>query len=79
MPARCPRVAAIEILCRWQGSEEPLDGWLAVGLARLSPRDRNLAQAMLLGVLRQRGLIDWLLGELSTTPLPRLRPEILQA
>ena len=77
--ARCPRAAAIEVLCQWQGGEEPLDGLLAAGLSGLAPRDRNLARAMLLGVLRQRGLIDWLLAALSTTPLPRLRPEILQA
>lgn len=76
----CPRSLAIELLCLWQQGDEPIDGLLESRLQDLADaRDRNLLKAMVFGVLRQRGTLDWLLGRLSSTPLPRLKPPVLQA
>jgi len=76
----CPRYLAIDILCQWQQSEQPVDALLEPRLQTMADaRDRNLLKAMVYGVLRQRGTIDWILGRLSSTPLPRLKPSILQA
>lgn len=76
----CPRALSLAVLCQWQGSDLSLDAILEPQLAELpDSRDRNLAKAIIFGVLRQRGFLDWLLAKLSTTPLPRLRLDILQA
>lgn len=77
---QCPRQLAIDILCQWQQGEQPVDVLLAPCLQAVADvRDRNLLKAMVFGVLRQRGTIDWVLGRLSSTPLPRLKPAVLQA
>ncbi|MBA3022705.1 MAG: 16S rRNA (cytosine(967)-C(5))-methyltransferase RsmB [Proteobacteria bacterium] len=75
----CPRSLAIEILCRWQQDELPIDTLLEPQLRNLTDgRDRNLVRAIVAGTLRNLGAIDWLLAKVSKIPLPRLNPLILQ-
>lgn len=77
---KCPRYLAIDILCQWQQSELALDALLEPRLQTVADlRDRNLLKALVFGVLRQRGSLDWVLGRLSSTPLLRLKPQVLQA
>ncbi len=38
----------------------------------LSHRDRTLARAIVFGVLRWRGKLDWIIGQLSSTPFDKL-------
>ncbi len=78
--SHCPRYLAIDILCQWQQNEQPIDALLEPRLQEMSDaRDRNLLKAMVFGSLRERGTLDWLLGRLSSSPLPRLKLPILQA
>ncbi len=78
--AQCPRYLAIDILCQWQQSEQPIDALLEPQLQALTDvRDRKLMKAVVFGSLRTRGSLDWLLSRLSSTPLHRLKPNILQA
>lgn len=80
MKISCPRSLAIDILCQWQQDELPIDTLLEPQLCTLvDSRDRNLVRAMVAGVLRQLGVIDWILVQLSKTPLPQLKPLILQS
>jgi len=78
--APCPRSLAIDILCQWQQEALPIDTLLEPRLRDLADgRDRSLLTALVAGTLRNRGAIDWLLGRLSKTPLPKLKPAVLQA
>jgi len=78
--SQCPRYLAIDILCQWQQSEQPIDALLEPRLQTMADaRDRNLLKAIVFGVLRRRGALDWILGRLSSTPLHRLKPAVLQA
>lgn len=78
--SQCPRYHAIDILDQWQKNEQPIDALLEPRLQKVADaRDRNLLKAMVFGVLRQRGTLDWLLGRVSSTPLPRLNHSILQS
>ncbi len=43
----------------------------------LSKRDRALVHALVYGVLRWRGHLNWLIGRFSRTPLNRIEPRIL--
>jgi 16S rRNA (cytosine967-C5)-methyltransferase len=74
-----PRYLAIAILCQWQQARHPLDLLMEPCLQQVTdPRDRNLLKAMVFGTLRELGAVDWILGRLSSTPLSRLKPAILQ-
>ncbi len=42
-------------------------------------RDRNLATELVTGVIRRRLTLDWYIGKVSTTPLAKMDPEILDA
>lgn len=41
------------------------------------PRDRDLLQALVFGVLRWRGRLDFILAHFSKTPLPKIEPAVL--
>jgi len=76
----CPRYLAIDILCRWQQAAQSIDPLLAEQLLSLADsRDRKLLKALIFGVLRQRGTIDWAIGYLSSTPLAKLTPVVHEA
>jgi 16S rRNA (cytosine967-C5)-methyltransferase len=69
------RAIAIELLCRWEEKGEPLDSFLeqpAVGLEDL--RDRQLLFALVYGVARWRGYLDWVIGRFSSHPPAKMKP-----
>lgn len=43
----------------------------------MSRRDRNLMNALIYGVLRWRGKLDWMIRLYSKTPIEKIRPDIL--
>lgn len=78
--SKCPRYRAINILCQWQQGNQPIDALLEPHLQEVADgRDRNLLKTLVFGSLRERGTLDWLLGRLSSSPLPRLKLPVLQA
>ncbi|MBL7178919.1 MAG: 16S rRNA (cytosine(967)-C(5))-methyltransferase RsmB [Desulfobacterales bacterium] len=44
---------------------------------RLTRKDRTLLNALVYGVLRWRGRLDWIIGHFSKTPLDRIDPMVL--
>ncbi len=76
------RGAAIAILCEWQQNKQPVEQACEQGLADLAhadPRDRQLAWALVLGVVRQRRYLDWVIGKFSKHPLSKMKSLTLQA
>jgi 16S rRNA (cytosine967-C5)-methyltransferase len=75
--ARC--AAAMLLVELGQGRQtldallEDLDGTGAIR----DPRDRDLLQALVFGVLRWRGRLDYILAQFSKTPLPKIEPPVL--
>jgi len=47
--------------------------------ANLTQRDRALATDLVYGVLRWRGRLDWMIGELSNTPIHKIDSSVLNA
>jgi len=75
-----PRRLALYVLTALDQGRKTLDSILdeiAAKAARLSRRDQSLFTALVFGVLRWRGRLDWFIGSFSKTPLPRMAPEIL--
>ncbi len=73
------RAAAIEALCRWQGSGRPVDEFLEPLSAALSPRDRQLARQIVYGILRNLRYLDLVIGRTASHPLRRMKPRTLAA
>lgn len=73
------RGAAIEALCRWQGSGRPVDGFLEPLLATLPARDRQLAKQIVYGVLRHRQYLDHVIAMMASHPLRKMKPRTLAA
>ncbi len=63
MPRQCPREIAARLLREWERGSDPADTLLARALPGLPPRDRGLCQELVLGVLRQRAALDWLIDQ----------------
>lgn len=79
-PSPCPRLLAIDTLCRWQQAPQAIDPLLASQLLDLDDdRDRHLLKALIFGVLRQRGTLDGVIHILSSTPLRKLTPVVHEA
>jgi len=74
-PARLAALKALGAIGRGQRAEEALHQALAG--SDLDRRDRALATELVYGVCRWRGLLDHYLASLSTRPLAKLDPEIL--
>ncbi len=75
-----PRSAAIDILCEWQETGQSIDlikERLAPSFSE--PRDTQLTAALVFGVLRQCGHLDWILSKFSSHPLSKMKPLTLQA
>ncbi|MDA3785404.1 MAG: 16S rRNA (cytosine(967)-C(5))-methyltransferase RsmB [Deltaproteobacteria bacterium] len=76
------RALAIHCLVVQEQSREPVDQVLAALLGQHplpDDRDRQLAMALIYGVLRHRQELDAVLQDYSKTALPKLRPAVLQA
>jgi 16S rRNA (cytosine967-C5)-methyltransferase len=73
------RGAAIDVLCRWEEQGEAV----AQGLDRhgsiLDQRDRQLLHSLVFGVIRWRGYFDWLIAQVSSHPLAKMKCRTRQA
>jgi 16S rRNA (cytosine967-C5)-methyltransferase len=79
---RGPRYIAIEILCRWEESHQPLDYLMDQCFATMAledVRDRQLSISLVYGVIRWRTYLDWVLGRFSSHPLAKMKNRTLQA
>lgn len=75
-----PRSLAIDILCQWQETGKSVDQIKNQFTDSLpDQRDNQLAAALVFGVLRQRGHLDWILENFSSHPLHKMKPLTLQA
>ena len=75
-----PRKIALYVLNRLDNGRNTLDQILDDALQacpHLSRRDRALMHALVFGVLRWRGLLDWVIARFSSTRLERIDPGVL--
>jgi len=75
-----PRKIACSILNTLDTTQTTLDRAMDIAMAKgilLSRRDRALLNALVYGVLRWRGRIDWIIDHFSKTPLKKIDPPIL--
>ena len=74
------RHAALEILLHLDQSNQTLDACLEERVTEIllpSRRDRNFIYALVFGVLRHRGRLDWVLSHCSDKPLKKIDPPVL--
>lgn len=74
------RITAARILDRLESGDQVLDAVLDRALEEepgLTRKDRALVMALVYGVLRNRGRIDWIISSFSKTKLNKIQPEIL--
>ncbi len=74
------RNTALLILDTMNKNQQTLDSVLDAVLGketRLTSKDRKLIYALVYGVLRWRGRLDWIIGHFSKTRLDRIDPTIL--
>ena len=75
-----PRAVALEILGRVRtGRVTVADALAAPGAEALDERDRAFLQELVLGTLRRRGWLDYVLSGLSSRPIGTLTPGVLDA
>ncbi len=77
-----PRDLAIDILCQWERDQRPVDQLLDGRQHQeelADPRDQQLLFALVHGVIRWRGYLDWVLGRFSRHPLDKMKPRTRQA
>jgi len=75
-----PRGAAWTLLKRLDAEQRPLDAVLDAFFETAPPMDRrdlNLIHALVFGVQRHRAVLDHIIDHLSTTPLRKLDPDVL--
>jgi 16S rRNA (cytosine967-C5)-methyltransferase len=74
------RNTALKVLNTLDRGRQTLDGSLDAITSvtnRLSRRDRSLFNALLYGVLRWRGRLDYIISHFSNTPLKKIEPAVL--
>jgi len=70
----------LRVLTQVEREPHQLDAILDTALERgpeMDARDRRLAFALVYGVLRWRGALDWIIDQLSRTPIRKIQPELL--
>ena len=75
-----PRSIALDVLIRVESRRVTLDRLLEDALEahdNLSRRDKSFLMAMVWGVLRWRGRLDWIIAQFSKTPLKKIDPPVL--
>jgi 16S rRNA (cytosine967-C5)-methyltransferase len=78
---RTTRHIALAALCSWEERGLPLDQVLEEELAGVNladPRDRQFIRAMVFGVARWRGFLDWVVGQYSSRPVAKMESRVLQ-
>jgi len=76
---KSPRSAALELLLDWQKTGTSVDILAEEIQAFDDPRDAGLFKAMVFGVLRKLALVDWVIGKVSSKPVKKLEPVVLEA
>ena len=74
------RIIAARILDRLDSGDQVLDVILDRALSQepgLSRKDRAFVMALVYGVLRNRGRIDWIISSFSKTKLKKIQPSVL--
>jgi 16S rRNA (cytosine967-C5)-methyltransferase len=74
------RHTTLSVLNKLEQRHQTLDGILddlTCGNENLSRRDRALFNAMIYGVLRWRGRLDYIIAHFSNTPIKKIKPVIL--
>jgi len=80
--SKSARYIAIEILCKWEETGLPIDQVMEQFCTPEDlndPRDRQLVMALVYGVIRWRGYLDWVVEEYSKHPLAKMKSRTLQA
>ena len=75
-----PRHIALNVLVSWHKASYSLDKSLenySEEISLLSKNDRSLCNALIFGVLRQRGSIDWIIRAFSKTSLEKINIKLL--
>ena len=77
-----PRKSALSILNALDQGHSTLDRLISerfdpVEPQALSRRDQNLAYALIYGVLRWRGRLDWIIHQFTRDPVERIDPQVL--
>lgn len=80
-PAKTARFVAIETLCQLQKSRKPVTALFdnLVSRYNINESDRQLATNIIYGILRLRQSLDFILQDLCTQPLTKLKPFVHQA
>lgn len=73
------RAMAIKILCQRQSSRSAVDPLIEKYNPLINEPNRRLLKAVVFGVLRQQNSLDFVLAQLSTHPIAKMRPVTLQA
>jgi 16S rRNA (cytosine967-C5)-methyltransferase len=79
MKINSARQLAVDILGRFQQGEKTLDDYLDQADARireLERKDRALMHALVLGVLRWQGRLDWIIDQLANRPAKSIDPPV---
>ncbi len=73
------RLVALEALCEFQKSGQPVTGILTALSAkkRLLPRDHQLARALVFGILRRQQYLDCIIDRFSRHPVTKMKPRTL--
>jgi len=72
------RTAALHVLDSWEGHKNPIDDLLSGLDASLSDdRDRRFARQLVLGTLRWRLRLDWIISHFSRRPVDELETRVL--
>ena len=64
VPRQKPREIAARLLREWEREPIPAETLLAEALPQLSGPDRGLCQELVLGVIRHRAWLDWLVDQI---------------
>ncbi|MGM0452742.1 MAG: 16S rRNA (cytosine(967)-C(5))-methyltransferase RsmB [Thermodesulfobacteriota bacterium] len=75
------RKTAFQVLNALDRGHTHLDHYLARGFdaghRQMARREKNLAFAIIYGVLRWRGRLDWIIGQFARQPIQKMRPDVL--
>ena len=76
-PAANPRSAAVEILCVWATTRNPVDQLFQTAVEQVADIDRGLVKTLVYGVLRQKEYLDHIIRTLSKHPLRKMKVRTL--
>lgn len=72
-----PRTAAVEILCLWATTHNPVDHLYQTTAPRLAEIDRGLVKTLVYGVLRHKQYLDHIIRRFSRHPLRKMKVRTL--